>query len=150
MSGAEMLALEMSDRVEAIRQERDAAVARAEAAEAASSALRQQLEQYQFEIDDLNEAGFHAARRAETAEAALLECQWRPPGTLPDKREYVLALVYDPLNRPDMRMTILRHHLGEWVEPGRVWFTGRVICWMYPPPPPAYDIKALRNSEVRP
>lgn len=78
MSGAEMLVLEMSDRLEAMRQERDAAIARAEATEAASSALRQQLEQYQFEIDDLNEAGFHAARRAETAEAALAQCQaWR-------------------------------------------------------------------------
>lgn len=35
MSGTDMLVLEMSDRLEAIRQERDAAVARAERAEAA-------------------------------------------------------------------------------------------------------------------
>ena len=115
MSGAEMLALEMSDRVEAIRQERDAAVARAEA-----------------------------------SEAALAQCQWRPPGTLPDKREYVLALVYDPLTRPDVRMAILRYQFGDWFEAGRPWFTGRVIYWMYQPPAPAYDIKALRSSEVRP
>ena len=46
MSGAEMLALEMSDRVEAIRQERDAAVARAEKAEARA-------------IDNHNSANFY-------------------------------------------------------------------------------------------
>ena len=89
-------------------------------------------------------------RRAETAEAALAQCQWRPPGTLPDKREYVLALVYDPLTRPDVRMAILRYQFGDWFEAGRPWFTGRVIYWMYQPPAPAYDIKELRSSEVRP
>lgn len=110
-SGLDMLVLEQVDRILAMRQERDAAIA-----------------------------------RAEKAEAALLECQWRPPGTLPDKREYVLALVYDPLTRPDVRMAILRYQFGDWVEAGRPWFTGRVISWMYQPPAPAYDIKALRNE----
>lgn len=115
MSGTEMLVLEMTDRLGAIRQERDAAVA-----------------------------------RAEQAEAALAQCQWQPPSTLPDKMEYVLALVYDPLTRPDVRMAVCRYQFGDWVEVGRVWFTGRVIYWMHQPAAPAYDIKALRNGKVQP
>ena len=43
MSGTEMLVLEMSDRLEAMRQERDAAIARAGRAEAALAMLRRAL-----------------------------------------------------------------------------------------------------------
>lgn len=51
MSGAEMLALEMTDRLEAMRQERDAAIARAEAAE---GALAQCHAWRQEDADNLN------------------------------------------------------------------------------------------------
>lgn len=91
-----------------------------------------------------------AEKRAEQAEATLAQSQWQPPSTLPDGREYVLALVYDPLTRPDVRMAILRYQFGDWFEAGRAWFTGHVIYWMYQPAAPAYDIDALRSRRVWP